>query len=123
MNITYKDIIKYFESLPDISLFELSVDTEFKDISSFHGMCVYFNYKKLPIALIYEDKILCCEISFENQDPNLFTQKNIFTYDTPDLLDKIKQLYIQSSYNIKQEQIKVKKESLNTDFILENNKE
>ena len=121
MNITYKDVIEFYRTLPDISLYELSVDTESNN--SFHGMCVFFNYKKLPIALIYQDKVICCEINFEDNDPNLFKKEQAFTYDYPGLLDSLNELYVKSAYNIKQEQIKVKKESLNKDFILENKPE
>lgn len=120
MNITYKDVIEFYSTLPDITLYELSFDTGFKDNSSFHGMCAFFNYKKLPIALIYEDKVICCEVNFEEDDLNLFKKEKIFTYDYPGLLDSLNELYVKSAYNIKQEQIKVKKESLNKDFILEN---
>lgn len=123
MNITYKDVIEFYSTLPDISLCELSVDTDSKSIESFHGMCVFFNYKKLPIALIYQDKVICCEVNFNEDDLNLFKKEQIFTYDYPDLLDTLNELYVKSAYNIKQEQIKVKKESLNKDFILENKPE
>ena len=120
MIITYKDVIKFYESLPDITLYEVSLDTGFV----FHGMCAYFNYKKLPIALIYQDKIICCEVNFENHDVlYLFKKERIFTYDYPGLLETLNELYVKSAYNIKQEQIKVKKESLNKDFTIENQSE
>lgn len=123
MNITYEDIVEFYRNLPDITLYELSFDTGFIDKDSFHGMCAFFNYKKLPIALIYQDKVICCEVNFEEDDLNLFKKEQIFTYDCPDLLDTLNELYVKSAYNIKQEQIKVKKESLNKDFILENKPE
>lgn len=120
----YKDIIEFFKTLPglDVTPFVTPLNTLTTD---FQGAIIYFKSCSLTQAIVYKDKVLCNEVVPDGTDPIHLTHDNdnVYTYDEPDLLKKLEELYKRSSYNIKQMQIKVKKESLNTDFTIENQSE
>ena len=110
---TYKDIIEFFKTLPGLDVTSLNTLT-----TEFQGAIIYFKSYSLTMAIVYKDKILCNIIS--PNDDIVIGADYIYTFDDIDLLDKLREYYKQSLYNIKQNQLKFKIESLNSDFTIGN---
>lgn len=70
------------------------------------------------MSIVYKDKIICSNISSNNEI--LGDTDYIYTFDDVALFDKLRANYKQSLYNIKQNQLKFKIESLNSDFTIGN---